>query len=178
MKKTNWLNIVLELIVIFGHLIVGVTVVTFVLQKETISRPFIGLVLMAMGMIDLTEFFTLKIESRLKSIQNVVVALLTIALGTVLLFVKIDYKTMCIILGSCCICFGVTRITTAILNLLRQPLINGIRLILNVTMIVVCIFLIVKTLDFIVGFTGFMGVLLLVEAAFLLIEFIIHRYQS
>ena len=49
MKKRNFLNILLELIVLFGHLIIGVTVVTFLMQGESINRIFIGLILMAMG---------------------------------------------------------------------------------------------------------------------------------
>lgn len=178
MKKRNFLNILLELIVLFGHLIIGVTVVTFLMQGESINRIFIGLILMAMGMIEITEFFTYKIATKLKSVQGLIAAILTVALGAVFLIIKMDIKVLCILLGASCIALGITRIVTSILNLLRQPLINSVRIVLNVTMIVLCIFLIVKTLDFLGGFTTFMGIALLVEAAILLVEFLIHRYQN
>lgn len=178
MRKSNFYNILLELIVLFGHLIIGVTIVTFILQHEPINRVFIGLILTAMGMIEITEFFTYKITTKLKSVQNLIAAMITVILGIVIIIVKIDTKTLCIILGISCIAFALTRIVTSILNLLRIPLINGVRIILNVTNIVLSIFLIVIKIDFLVGYTTYIGIALLIESAILLVEFLIHRYQN
>ena len=178
MKRSSFLNILLELIVLFGHLILGVTIVTFLLHHEAISRVFIGLVVTATGMIEITEFFTYKITTKMKSMQNLIAAICMVILGVVFVIVRMDTKILCIILGIACTAFAITRIITAVLNMMRQPLINAVRVILNITMIVLNIFLIVKTIDFLASFTTFIGIAMCIEALILLIEFLIHRYQN
>ena len=178
MRKVSLLRILLELIVIAGYLVIGVTLVTFLMQHESISQFFIGLFFIAIGVIQITEFFTLRIATKLKSAPNVVVAVLLIALGFILVFLNFEPEALCLILAIACLSFGIVRIITAVLNLLRQPLLNAVRIILNIIMIVMCIFLIAKRNDVLIPFTLFLGIALLVEAGVLLIEFFIRRYQN
>ena len=178
MRKVNVFNIILELIVILGSIVIGVTVLTYIYQHEYYNKILLALIILSIGLIGLTEFFTLKFAIRFRSIQNAVASTLLIALGLVFLLLKIEMPQICLIWGIANIVLGVTHITTAVLNILRKPLINGVRIILNIILIVFSIFLMVKNIDYLNAFLVFVGIALLVEAAILLVEFIIERYQN
>ena len=178
MKRVNVLQIVLELIGILGNIIVGTTILTFLYRHVGIDRIFIGLIIIAMGIFGIIEFFTLKFVARNKSIPRLIGCIAFVALGTVFLIVKMDIKLLCIIWGSVSIAVSIAKIVTSALNLLRQPLLNGIRIILNVVTIVFAIILIVRGVNFLTGYLTLLCVTFYMEAATLFIEFIIHRYQN
>ena len=178
MRKVNVFNIVLELIVILGSVVIGVTLLTYIFQHAYYNKILIALIVLSIGLIGLTEFFTLKFAIRFRSIQNAVGSTLLIALGLIFLIMKIELKQICLIWGIGNIALSVIHITTAVLNILRKPLINGVRIILNILLIVFSIFLMVKNIDYLDTFLIFLGIALLVEAVILLVEFIIERYQN
>ena len=178
MRKINFFNIILELIVILGSIVIGVTILTYIFQHEYYNKILIALIVLAVGLIGLTEFFTLKFAIRFRSIQNAVGSILLVALGLVFLLVKLEMKQICLIWGISNIVLAVIHITTCVLNILRKPLINGVRTILNVLLIVFSIILMIKNIDFLNSFLIFLGISLLVEAAILMVEFIIERYQN
>ena len=178
MKRVNVLQIVLELTVILGFIVLGVTILTYLLQRVAVDRIVIGLVTAAVGVFGLTEFFTLKYSARRKSIPNLIVALLSLALGIVFLFVRFNSNQLCIIWGTGLIVFAVGRIITSVMNLLRQPLLSIVRIIVNIIAIIFAIFLIVNKVNFLNNYLTAQGIFFLVEAGTLLIEFIIHRYQN
>ena len=178
MKKPNVFQIVLELIVILGFIVVGVTVLTFLIQHVAIDRICIGLIIMAVGIFGLVEYFTLKFAVRIRSIANVIASAAIIVIGVLFIVFKMEIKQLCTIMGFVSIGYSVARITTAVLNLLRQPLLNGVRIILSIILIVFSIFLIVKTVDFLNSYLMYLGIAFLVEAGTLFIEFLIHRYQN
>lgn len=178
MKRVNVLQIVLELIGILGNIIVATTILTFLYRHVAIDRVFIGLIIIAMGIFGIIEFFTLKYVARKKSIPRLIGYIAFIALGIVFLFVKMDIKLLCILWGSVSIGVSVAKIITSALILLRQPLLNSIRLILNVITIVFAIILIVRGVNFLTGYMTLLCVTFYMEAMTLLIEFIIHRYQN
>lgn len=178
MKKPNVFQIILELIVILGFIVVGVTVLTFLIQHVAVDRICIGLIIIAVGIFGLAEYFTLKFAIRIRSIANIIASVAFIVVGIIFVIFKMEIKQLCLILGITCIGCSVARITTSVLNLLRQPLLNGIRIILNLILIVFSIFLIVKTVDFLNSYLMFLGIAFLIEAGTLFIEFLIHRYQN
>ena len=178
MRKVNVFNIVLELIVILGSIVVGVTVLTYIFQHAYYNKILLALILLAVGLIGLTEFFSLKFVLRIRSIQNAIGAFLLVALGFVFLFVNLTLEQICIIWAISNFVIAAIHITTSVISILRKPLINGVRIILNICLVVFSIFLLVKTLDYLNPFLIFAGVALLVDAAILAIEFMIERYQS
>ena len=178
MRKVNVFNIILELIVILGSIVIGVTVLTYIYQHEYYNKILLALIVLAVGLIGLTEFFTLKFAIRIRSIQNAVGSVLLIGLGLVFLLFKLEMKQICLIWGISNIALATIHITTSVLNILRKPLINGVRIILNLLLIVFSIILMIKNIDFLNPFLIFVGIALLVDAAILLIEFIIARYQN
>lgn len=178
MRKINVFNTILELIVILGNIVIGVTVLTYIYQHEYYNKILLALIILAVGLIGLTEFFTLKFVLRIRSIQNAVGSVLLIGLGLIFLFAKLEMKQICLIWGISNIVLASIHVTTSVLNILRKPLINGVRIILNICLVVFSIFLMVKTIDYLNSFLVFVGVALLVEAAILMIEFIIARYQE
>ena len=178
MKKVNVFNIVLSLIVILGNIVLGVTILTYLIQHVSYNKILIGLIILATALMGLTEFFTLKFAVRIKSIQNAVASVLAIALGIVILLVKLEMRQVCIIWGIGNIVLAIIHIVTGVLNILRKPLINGVRIILNVLLIVFSIFVAIKTIDYLNSYLTYIGIALLIEAAILLVEFIISRYQN
>ena len=178
MKKPNVFQIILELIVILGFIVVGVTVLTFLIQHVAVDRICIGLIAMAVGIFGLAEYFTLKFAIRIRSIANVIASAAMIVVGVLFVVLKFEIKNLCVVLGILSIGCSVARITTSVLNLLRQPLLNGVRIILNIILIIFSIFLIVKTVDFLNNFLMFLGIAFLIEAGTLFVEFLIHRYQN
>ena len=178
MKRNNIVHYTLELIVILGYLVLGVTLLTYIIQKVPMDRVFIGFILIADGVIALTNYFTWRYSIRIKNIQCIVASLLTAALGVVLVLVDMEASLLCIILGSSCIGFSIRRIPTSVMNLTRQPLLNSIKIILSITEIVFSILLIIRTVNSLTAHMTFVGIAFAVEAFTLLVEFIVHRYQG
>ena len=178
MKRVNVFQIVLELIVILGFLVVGTTIITYLIQKIAVDRIVIGLLIMAIGLFGITEFFTMKYVTRIKSIANVIVNVLAVAFGIVIIIIKVEFNQLCILLGWFYIGFSVGRTITAAINLLRQPLLNGIIIILYIITIVFAVFLLVKTTAYLNTFLLLLGISSLIEGATLFIEFLIHRYSN
>lgn len=178
MKRNNILRYVLELIVILGYLVMGISVLTYIIQSVPMDHVFIGFIVLASSVIAFTEYFTWKFAVRVKTIQIAVAALAMIALGIVFIVVEMDPALFCIIFGICSIAFAVTQIITSAILLSRQPLLNGIKIILAITAIVFSIFLIIRTVNILYSYMTFICILLLVDAFVLLIEFMVHRYQG
>lgn len=178
MKRNNILRYSLELIVILGYLVMGITVLTYIFQSVPMDHVFIGFVILATGVIAFTEYFTWKYVVRIKTIQSAVAALAMVALGIVFIVLDMDANLFCIIFGICSIAYAVTQIITAAILLTRQPLLNGIKIIISITEIVFSIFLIIRTVNSLYAHMTFICISLLVEAIVLLIEFMVHRYQG
>ena len=178
MKRNNILRYVLELIVILGYLVMGISVFTYIIQSVPMDHVFIGFIVLSSSVIAFTEYFTWKFAVRVKTIQIAIAALAMIALGIVFIVVEMDPALFCIIFGICSIAFAVTQIITSAILLSRQPLLNGIKIILAITAIVFSIFLIIRTVNILYSYMTFICILLLVDAIVLLIEFMVHRYQG
>ena len=142
------------------------------------DHVFIGFIVLASSVIAFTEYFTWKFAVRIKTIQIAIAALAMIALGIVFIVVEMDPALFCIIFGICSIAFAVTQIITSAILLSRQPLLNGIKIILAITAIVFSIFLIIRTVNILYSYMTFICISLLVDAIVLLIEFMVHRYQG
>ena len=177
MKRVSFLHLLLEILVILGDLIIGVTVLTFMLQGASFGRAFIGAIVLSIGILDFTDFITLKYATKMRSIQYATAAILEIALGAVFIIFNLDTKFICILWGSLSIAFAITKIVTAAINMTHQPLLNTVITILSIIEIVFSILLIIRTLDSLHEHMVFIGIALIVEAVTLLIEFLIHRYQ-
>ena len=177
MRRRSFLHYLLEMIVILGYLVLGITVITFIFQKISIDKVFIGSLVLAMGVLELTDFVTWKYATKIRSMQSFISAIVCIALGFVLMFVKMEAKTLCYFLGAFNIAFALARISTASINLAYQPLINSVRIVLSITRIVFAILLLARNVNAINSFILFLGVAFVIEAVILFIEFMIHRYQ-
>lgn len=177
MKRANILHLLLEILVIVGNLILGVTVLTYMMQGIPLTRFFIGVIVFAIGLFELTDFFTLKYAIKMRSIQSMIAAVIEIALGIVFMAVRMDSKLVCILWGSISIATSIIIIVTAGLNVSSQTLINVVKIIIEIIEIVFCILLIVRTLDSLGEHMIFTGIALIVEAVTLLIEFFMNRYQ-
>ena len=178
MKRVSALHLILELIVILGYLVIGVSVLTYILDGIPMDRLFVGVILLSNGIIGFTDFFTWKFATKRKGIQSAVAYLVSIVLGAIFIIFSIESKLLCIMLGIFTIAYAVAKITTAALNLTSQPLINAMRIIVSIVQIVFSILLIVRTLDGLRPLMVCIGIALCVEAFILFVEFIIHRYQN
>ena len=178
MKRANVLNITLELIVIVGYIVIGMPCLTYIFQHATPDRFFIGSIVGALGILQFASYFTQKYAVRLKSIQSAVAALVLVALGIVFIVVSIEHPLTSILVGSFSIGLSVVGISSSVLNMNRQPLLNSASIIIYIIGIVFSIILIVRKESYFYTFITFVGIALLVAAVVLLIEFIIHRYQS
>lgn len=177
MKRKNYLRYALELIVILGYLVIGVTVVTYSFYGVPMDRVFIGFIILAIGVIEFADYFTWRYPTRIRGVQSAIAALAAIGLGAVFIFVPMDIKLLCILFGAFGIGFALTRIATAALNLNRQPFLNTIRIIISIVEIVFSILLIIRTTYSLHAHMTFTGIAFLVQTFALLIEFIVHRYQ-
>ena len=177
MKRNNVLRYILELIVILGNLVIGVAILTYIVQDVSMDRIFLGSLLLAIGVIGITEFFTWRYVTKVRSIQSLIASIAKVGLGLSFIIFDFDNKLICILIGACSIAFAFIRIVTAILNLSRQPLLNGVRTVISITEIVFAIILIIRTQDYLRAFMTFVGIALAIEAFVLLIEFMVHRYQ-
>lgn len=178
MKRVNVLNIILELIVVFGYIVIGMTCLTYIFQHASADRFIIGAIVGAVGILQFASYFTHKFVVRVKSIQSAVGALVMVALGIVFIVVDIEPDLACILVGAFCIGINIISITTSAITLTNQPLYNSARMIIDIISIVFSIFLIVKGEPYFYTYMTFVGIALLVIAVVLLIEFIIHRYQN
>lgn len=178
MRKANILQIILEAIVILGSFVIGGTILMYKILDYPITRTLIGLIVLCVGTIGLTEFVSLRLEFKLKSIQSFALYIVGIVLGIIIVALKIDSKPLCIIWASYNICFSLVRISSSVLTILKQPLLAAVRVILNLIGVIFSIVLICKTIDFIQAYFLFAGIILLIESAILTIEFIIHRNQN
>jgi hypothetical protein len=178
MKRINVFNIILQLIVILGSIVIGITVLTYIYQHEYYNKILIGLIIMSVGLMGLTEFFTLRFAIRMRSIQYAAISALEVILGLLFILLKIEMKQICIIWSIANFVISLTHIITSVINILRKPLINGVRIILNALLVIFSIILLIETIDYLNTFLIFLGIALLVEASILLIEFFISRYQN
>ena len=178
MKRVNVFQIILELIVILGFLVVGSTIGTYLFQKINVDRIAIALIVMSFGLLGITEYFTLKYVIKIKSLANLIVNVLAVAFGIVFIIIKLEMSKLCLIWGIFAIVYAVGRTTTAAINLLRQPLLNGIRIILSIIEIVFSVFLIIKNTAQLNSFLLLLAIGSIIEGATLAVEFIIHRYQN
>lgn len=177
--KRNALHILLELIVDIGFLVLGVTILTFLGQGIPFPFSTIGPLVLAVGVLEVADFFTWKFATRRRSIQSLAAAILSVALGIFFIIGhNIDTKVLCIIWGIASVVFSVAKIATGVMNLSYQPLINGVKIILSITEVVFSILLIIQQQHAIQHHMLFLGIALLVEAVTLFVEFVIHRYQS
>ena len=178
MKRINVFNIILQLIVILGSIVIGITVLTYIYQHEYYNKILIGLIIMSVGLMGLTEFFALRFAIRMRSIQYAAISALEVVLGLLFILLKIEMKQICIIWSIANFVIALTHIITSVINILRKPLINGVRIILNALLVIFSIILLIETIDYLNTFLIFLGIALLVEASILLIEFFISRYQN
>ena len=178
MARRNILHYILELIVVVGFLVLGVTILTFIFYGQAFDRIVIGILILAIGVLDFTDFFTWKYATKMRSIQSLVAAIASIILGALIMILRnMDTKVMCIVWGIGNIAFSICRIATGAVNIQYQPLINSFRIILSIVEIVFSILLIVRTLDAVQPHMWFLGIALCINAFILFVEFIIHRYQ-
>lgn len=179
MTKRYTLHIILELIVMVGFLILGITILTFIFQSQPFDRIVIGSLILAIGVLGVADFFTWKYATKRRSIQSLVASILYIVLGAVIMIARnLNPKIWCLIWGIGAIAFSVAKIATGAVNISYQPLINGVRIILAIIQIVFGVLLIVKTVDAVQPCMLFLGISLCVIAFALFIEFVIHRYQN
>ena len=178
MRKANVLQIILETIVILGSFVVGGTILLYKILDYPITRTLLGLIVLCVGTIGLTEFVTLRLEFKLKSIQSFAIYIIGIILGIIIVAVKIDSRPLCIIWACYNIAFAIVRILSSVFTILKQPLLAAVRVLTNLVGIVFSIILICKTIDFVQAYFLFAGIILLIESSILTVEFIIHRNQN
>ena len=178
MRKSGTLHIILEIVTILSNIIIGVTILTFLNYKEIdLNKSFIGSIVLAIGATEMVEFLSLKMLGKLRNIPNAIVAGLSMVLGVLIMTIDMELTTTCIVWGICSIAFQAVKIVNAGYNILKQPFLNSVIVILCVTEAIFSIFLIARTVEALEHHLVFIGISLLVEAFILIVEFIIHRYQ-
>ena len=178
MRKTETLHIILEIITILSNIVIGVTILTFMIQKVEADKSYIGSIIMAIGATEMVDFLALRDLAKLRNIPNAIVAGVSMIFGFVLLFLKIDLNLTCILWGAFSIAFQVAKIFNAGFNLLKQPFLNSVITILCIIEMILSVFLIVKTTHSLNTHLIFVGISLLIESFLLIVEFVIHRYQK
>lgn len=179
MKRRNYFRLTLELIVIIGYLVLGVTIFSFYYNSPRVpfDQIFVGSLVLAMGVLELTEFITWKYAMKMRSMASFVASIVAIGLGFVFMFVKMKATVLCTLWGIFSIVFSLVKISTGSINLVYQPLISSVRIIVSITRIVFSILLLVRNPGFTNSFILFLGIVFAIEALTLFIEFMIHRYQ-
>ena len=177
MKRVNVLHLLLEVLVIVGNIAVGMTLLTYIFQGAYIDRLLIGSITVALSLIQICDYFTLKFAVRRHSLQRLIAGLAFAAIGIVFIFLDLTMDLVCILFGAFSIAISLVNLISNSTNLSRQPLLNTGKIIIRILTIVFSVFLIVKMEWFIYSYATFLGIALLVEASILIIEFIIHRYQ-
>ena len=179
MRKSGTLHIILEIVTILSNIIIGVTILTFLSYPDIeLNKSFIGSIVLAIGATEMVEFLSLKMLGKLRNIPNAIVAGLSMVLGVLIMAIDMELATTCVIWGICSIDFQVVKIANAGYNILKQPFLNIVIIILCVTEAIFSVFLITKNVEALDHHFIFIGISLLVEAFILIIEFIIHRYQT
>ena len=182
MRKSGTLHIILEIVTILSNIIIGVTILTFIAYQHQesleLNKSFIGSIVLAIGATEMVEFLSLKMLGKLRNIPNAIVAGLSMVLGVLIMAIDMELATTCVLWGVCSIAFQVIKIANAGYNILKQPFLNIVIIILCVTEAIFSIFLITRNVEALDHHFIFIGISLLVEAFILIIEFIIHRYQA
>ena len=180
LRKQNRLHIALELVTIFSFIVIGVTMLTFMYYDVELSKSYIGSLVLAIGVTELVSFLSMKDLVKLRNIPNGITAILQMALGIVLMVIDADLPTACIIWCTCNIVFLVAKVIDAGFNLIHQPFLNIIVIILCIIETIFAIFLLANSTDIqaLNHHIVFIGVALLIKAVILVIEFLIHRYQK
>lgn len=178
MKKRNALQILLEIIVILGNLIIGITILTYLFLGYEVNTVLMGLIAIAMGVINVTEFVSLKFLTKIKSIQILTGAILSISTGITFLTTGMGLKTAALVWGYFSMTLIIARMISSVSNFLKQPLLNGVRIIISIVSTVFAINLVISDVAFLPTYYTYVGITLLVQFAILLVEFIIHRYQN
>ena len=181
MKKANTARIILELVTIFSFIFIGVSVLTFLAYPAEIdvkSKSLIGSIVLAIGTTELVEFLSLNYLNKRRNIPNVTVAILSMILGIVLMAASIELRVVCLIWAIAAIVFQVIKVINSGFNIMKQPFLNIIIILLCIIETVFCVYMIVNRESALIAFFTFLGISLLVEAFILIVEFIIHRYQK
>lgn len=178
MKRNNIFHIFLELLVILGCIIVGMSLLTYILQDVAIDKVFLGSMVIAIGLIGICDYATMKFTIRRKSLQNLLASFVLIATGILFIVLSVEISIIYTIFGAVSIVVAFTQLITSTINLSSQPLLNGARMIIKMLTMVFCIFLLAKSSPFIYTYITFLSIALLAEAVVLVVEFIIHRYQN
>lgn len=180
MKKSNTLHMILELVTILSFIFIGVTVLTFLAYPDVDihNKSFIGSIVLAIGTTEMVQFLSLNYLGRRKNILNAVAAGSAMILGIVFMALRVELNTICLIWAIAAMAFQVIKIVDSGINIMRKPLISTVTVIICITELIYCIFLIVNRSTFLIPFFTFLGISLLVKAFFLIVEFFIHRYQK
>ena len=117
---------------------------------------------------------------KLRNIPNGITAVLQMILGVILMVINVELPTACVIWGICNIVFLVAKVVDAGFNLIHQPFLNIILVILCIIETIFSIFLIANSANIqaLNHHIVFVGVSLLIRSFILVIEFVIHRYQK
>ena len=176
MKINTFFRTIIEIIAVLGLIVTGVTALTYVIQNDaTIDKTVIALVIAAIGGCGVLEFLSLKSLAKIKSIPNLIAALLGIALGVVILILNIDIPLTCILWGAITIGIQIIKVVNNALNITQKPLTCGLKSILCLVEIVFCIILIIKKEVSIESHFVFIGVSLLIEASLTLVGLFFHH---
>ena len=137
MKKANYLHIVLELVTIFSYIVIGVTIETFVGHDvELLNKSFIGSIILAIGVIQMVEYLSMKELAKLRNVPYIIVAVASMIFGIVILAVDMTLPLACVLWGSFAIGFQIIRIINSSINLQRQPFLNSFIIILCIIEII------------------------------------------
>ena len=180
MKKSNTLHIILEVIAFLSFIFIGVTVLTFLNYPDVDihNKSFIGSIVLAIGTTELVQFLSLNYLGRRRNILNAIAAGSEMILGILFMALRVELDTICIIWAIVAIVVQIVKIVDAGMNIMRQPLINTVTVILCIVEFIYCIFLLVNKASSLIPFFTFIGIALLVKAVVLIVEFFIHRYQK
>ena len=180
LRKTGRLHIALELVTIFSFIVIGVTMLTFMYYDVELSKSYIGSLVLAIGVTELVSFLSMRDLVKLRNIPSAVTAVLQMILGLILMIINMDLPTACIVWCICNIVFLVAKVIDAGFNLIHQPFLNIIVIILCIIETIFSIFLLANSTDIqaLNHHIVYIGVSLLVKAFILIIEFMIHRYQK
>lgn len=180
LRKQNRLHIALELVTIFSFIVIGVTILTFMYYDVEMSKSYLGSLILAIGVTELVSFLSMRDLAKLRNIPNAITAVLQMVLGVILMVIDIDLPIACVVWGICNIVFLVTKVIDAGFNLIHQPLLNIIIIILCIIETFFSVFLIANSADIqaLNHHIVFIGIALLIRAVLLVIEFVIHRYQK
>ena len=178
MKRVNVWHIILEIIVILGNIVVGMTLLTYIFQHASIIKMFIGSIMIGIAFVQICDYFTLKFAIRRLSLQRLIMAVVYAGIGITLIVLDIEIDIVCIIFGASNIAMSLVNLISSSTHLSRQPLFNIANIIIQILTIVFSVFLIVRMEDFLNMYVTYLGIVLLVKASMFIFEFIIRRYQS